>query len=91
MTRTSQDRIFRGGRIREGLRWMTDAEIDEHLDKILRAAGSALKNYTMQKQKDDMRQAMREALSSAWIAGSDAGWKAAREELNDQPSGESTR
>jgi len=41
---------------------LTDEEIDFHLDKILRAAGTALKHYSMQKTKDDMRQALREAL-----------------------------
>ena len=41
---------------------LTDEEIDFHLDKILKAAGSALKHYSMQKTKDDMRQALREAL-----------------------------
>lgn len=41
---------------------MTDEKIDFHLDKILRAAGTALKHYSMQKTKDDMRQALREAL-----------------------------
>ena len=40
---------------------LTDEEIDFHLDKILIAAGSALKHYSMQKTKDDMRQALREA------------------------------
>lgn len=40
---------------------LTDGEIDFHLDKILIAAGSALKHYSMQKTKDDMRQALREA------------------------------
>jgi len=39
---------------------LTDEEIDFHLDKILRAAGTALKHYSMQKTKDDMRQALRE-------------------------------
>ena len=42
---------------------MTDEQLDVHLDKILRAAGSALKHYSMQKTKDDMRQALREALA----------------------------
>ena len=40
---------------------LTDEQIDFHLDKILRAAGTALKHYSMQKSKDDMRQALREA------------------------------
>lgn len=34
-------------------------ELDELLDRILRASGSALRNYTMQKSLDDMRAAVR--------------------------------
>lgn len=41
---------------------MTDEQLDVHLDNILKASGSALKHYSMQKTKDDMRQALREAL-----------------------------
>lgn len=40
----------------------TDAEIDKHLDAVLRAAGSALRHYSVQKTKDDMRLAMRAAM-----------------------------
>ena len=42
---------------------MTDEQLDVHLDNILKASGSALKHYSMQKTKDDMRQALREALA----------------------------
>ena len=42
---------------------MTDEQLDVHLDNILKAAGSALKHYSMQKTKNDMRQALREALA----------------------------
>lgn len=41
---------------------MTNDRLDFHLDNILKAAGSALKHYSMQKSKDDMRQALRQAL-----------------------------
>jgi hypothetical protein len=37
-------------------------EIDQHLDAVLRAAGSALRYHTMQKGLDDMRAAMRAAM-----------------------------
>ena len=43
---------------------MTDEQLDVHLDNILKASGSALKHYSMQKTKDDMRQALREALNN---------------------------
>lgn len=41
---------------------VSDGQIDAHLDNILRAAGSALRHYTMQKSKDDMRAALRNAI-----------------------------
>lgn len=41
----------------------SDAEVDKHLDAVLRAAGSALRHYTMQKSLDDMRAAMRAAMA----------------------------
>lgn len=39
-----------------------DDELDRHLDAVLRAAGSALRHYTMQKSLDGMRAAMRAAM-----------------------------
>lgn len=42
---------------------MTDDQIDVQLDSILKASGSALKHYSMQKTKDDMRQALRQAIA----------------------------
>ena len=41
---------------------ISNADLDLHLDAILRAAGSALKHYTMAKSKDDMRNALRKAI-----------------------------
>lgn len=41
----------------------TTEQIDTHLDAILRAAGSGLRHYTMQKALDDMRAAMRKAIT----------------------------
>ncbi|ABM96888.1 hypothetical protein Mpe_B0109 (plasmid) [Methylibium petroleiphilum PM1] len=42
---------------------ITDAQLDTHLDAILRGGGSALKHYSMAKSKDDMRNALRRALA----------------------------
>lgn len=43
---------------------VTDAQLDPHLDAILRGGGSALKHYSMAaKSKDDMRNALRRALA----------------------------
>jgi len=44
---------------------MIDDQLDVHLDNILKASGSALKHYSMQKTKDDMRQALRQAIAKA--------------------------
>ena len=56
----------------------TDKPIDAALDKVLRAAGSRLDNYTMPKTREAMREAMRDVMRAAWMEGSDAVWKAAR-------------
>lgn len=40
----------------------SEAEIDRHLDAVLKASGSALRNYSMHKTKENMRAAMREAI-----------------------------
>ena len=42
-----------------------DELVDLHLDAVLRAAGSALRHYTMPKSLADMRAAMREAMAAA--------------------------
>ena len=44
--------------------------IDAALDSVLKASGSSLKNYTMQKTLDAMRYAMREVMQRAYIDGS---------------------
>lgn len=44
---------------------LTDEHIDAGLDLILRAAGSALKHYTMQKSRDEMRTALRFVITVA--------------------------
>lgn len=39
--------------------------VDHHLDAVLRASGSALRHYSMQKTLDEMREAMRKAMEAA--------------------------
>ena len=39
-------------------------ELDQHLDNILKASGSGLKNYSMQKSIDEMRNALKAALAA---------------------------
>lgn len=59
---------------------MTPEErIDAALDSVLRASGSALRNYTTQKTIDEMREAMRKIMSDSYIAGSNDCWNASRE------------
>ena len=48
----------------------SEQRIDEALDSVLRASGSSLDNYTMQKTLDDMRKAMKKIMSDNYIAGS---------------------
>jgi hypothetical protein len=65
-------------KVQQAMNTDPDKPIDEALDKVLRAAGSRLDNYTMPKTREAMREAMREVMRAAWVEGSDAGWKAAR-------------
>ena len=51
---------------------MNNDEIDAALDAVLRASGSALKNYMMPKTLDDMRDAMRRIMAESYIAGGSA-------------------
>jgi hypothetical protein len=44
---------------------LTDEYLDRSLDAILKASGSSLKNYSMQKTKDDMRSALAFAVCEA--------------------------
>lgn len=43
---------------------ISDEVVDRHLDAVLRASGSALRHYSMQKSLDDMRAAMRAAMAA---------------------------
>lgn len=52
---------------------MTAAErIDANLDRILRASGSALRNYTTPSTLAAMRQEMRAIMAEEFAAGTDA-------------------
>jgi Lar family restriction alleviation protein len=44
---------------------LSDEWVDALIEPVLRAAGSSLKHYTMQKSRDDMRAAMRGALAQS--------------------------
>jgi len=44
--------------------------IDQALDQVLKASGSALKNYTLPDTLEAMRAAMRDIMSQSYIAGS---------------------
>ena len=50
--------------------------IDENLDKVLKASGSALSFYTTPAMIDKMREAMRGIMSDSYIAGSNDTHKA---------------
>lgn len=50
--------------------------VDAAVDSVLRAAGSSLKNHTMQLTLDRLRSAMREIMSESYIAGSNAARRA---------------
>lgn len=43
---------------------LSDQQCDQIADAILRAAGSALRHYTMQKSRDDIRAAVRLSISN---------------------------
>jgi hypothetical protein len=49
---------------------MSDTRIDEALDSVLKASGSALKNYTLPLTLEKMREAMRKIMSDSYIKGS---------------------
>jgi hypothetical protein len=53
-----------------------EQRIDEALDSVLRASGSVLKHYTMQKTLNEMREAMRKVMSDSYISGSNDNFKA---------------
>lgn len=47
---------------------LSNALVDEHLDKILLAAGSSLKHYSMSKTIEDMRSKMRDYAKAAVLS-----------------------
>lgn len=52
-----------------------EQRIDEALDVVLRASGSALKHYTIPSSLEKMREAMRKIMSQSYIDGSNAAFK----------------
>lgn len=54
----------------------SNINVDSALDAILKASGSALKNYTLPGNLDRMREAMRKVMIQSYIAGSNACHKA---------------
>lgn len=48
---------------------VTEAMVDEHLEAILRAAGTTFRHYTMHETRQRMRVAMRAALLAAMAEG----------------------
>jgi hypothetical protein len=53
--------------------------IDEALDSVLRASGSALGYYRTERELDRMRKAMHKIMSDSYIAGSNDAMKVMRE------------
>jgi hypothetical protein len=59
-----------------------EQRIDDALDSVLRASGSALKFYTMPLTLDRMREAMRNVMSESYITGSNDNFNAMK---NNRP------
>lgn len=55
-------------------------DIDAALDKVLRASGSALRNYTMPATLKKMREAMHSIMSASYVAGSNDCFKLMQQE-----------
>lgn len=53
-----------------------EERIDAALDSVLKASGSALKNYTLPGTLKQMREVMRQIMSSSYISGSNDAHKA---------------
>lgn len=53
-----------------------EQRIDEALDLVLKASGSALRHHTTPKSLADMREAMRKVMSEAYIKGSNDNFEA---------------
>lgn len=70
---------------------MTPEErIDAALDSVLKAAGSALRHYTMESTLYNMRSAMRKAMSESYIAGSNDQFDAMKKAMDSQKENPST-
>ena len=59
------------------------SEVDAALDSVLKASGSALRHYTDPARLSAMREAMRKALSAAYIAGSNDNFVAMKGRLKE--------
>lgn len=53
-----------------------EEKIDAAIDSVLKASGSALKNYTLPKTLADMREAMRKIMADSYIQGSNDNFNA---------------
>ena len=58
-------------------------QVDAALDSVLKASGSALRHYTYPPTLAAMREAMRQALSAAYIAGSNDNFVAMKGRLKE--------
>lgn len=58
-------------------------QVDAALDSVLKASGSALRHYTYPPTLAAMREAMRKALSAAYIAGSNDNFVAMKGRLKE--------
>lgn len=62
-----------------------EQRIDANLDAVLRAAGSALKNYTMPSTRAELRRVMRKIMSDSYLAGSNDCHRALRGDVVEVP------
>ena len=53
--------------IKQSTKW---SRVDQDIDKVLRASGSALRYYTMPATLEKMRKAMLEIMKASYIQGS---------------------
>lgn len=61
-----------------------EQRIDEALDSVLKASGSALKHYSMPLTLANMREAMRKIMSDSYMQGSNDNFYAQRKALNER-------
>lgn len=66
------------------MKFCAEDRVDAALESVLNAAGTSLKNYTVQSNLNNMREAMRTIMSDNYIDGSNAVWKIATEIKKNQ-------